>query len=218
MKPTIKFDIDLPQSDEGVKQRVRNLITTDEDMSRQILYLLVFNKFYSPDLQQNSSLAAGIGTNEAFSFATSTVSAQLNNWMSKMLNTNNLSFGFDYRQTDIQSKSSDVQAQINFQPNKRLILDGNVGYRNDNVNTSTNTNKFIGDLDVEYLLIESGKLRFKAYNHTVDRYQLRAAKTTQGAGFLYKEDFTNFSDMFRYYWHALTGLGKKKKNEETKTK
>ncbi|MDD4993511.1 MAG: translocation/assembly module TamB domain-containing protein [Paludibacter sp.] len=216
MKPTINFDIDLPQSDEGVKQRVRNIITTDEMMSRQILYLLVFNKFYSADTQSSANQVAGIGTSEAFSFATSTVSAQLNNWMSKMLKTNNLSFGFDYRQTNIQTGSSDVQAQINYQPNKRLILNGNVGYRNDNVNTSTNANKFIGDLDVEYLLTESGKLRFKAYNHTVDRYQLRAAKTTQGAGFLYKEDFETVPEMLRYYLHALTGIGKKKVNEKTK--
>jgi hypothetical protein len=216
MKPTINFDIDLPQSDEGVKQRVRNLITTDEMMSRQILYLLVFNKFYSTDIQSSTNQVAGIGTSEAFSFATSTVSAQLNNWMSKMLKTNNLSFGFDYRQTDIQTGSSDVQAQINYQPNKRLILNGNVGYRNDNVNTSTNANKFIGDLDVEYLLTESGKLRFKAYNHTIDRYQLRAAKTTQGAGFLYKEDFETVNEMLRYYLHALTGIGKKKTNEKAK--
>jgi len=216
MKPTINFDIDLPQSDEGVKQRVRNVITTDEMMSRQILYLLVFNKFYSADIQSSTNQVAGIGTSEAFSFATSTVSAQLNNWMSKMLKTNNLSFGFDYRQTDIQTGSSDVQAQINYQPNKRLVLNGNVGYRNDNVNTSTNANKFIGDLDVEYLLTESGKLRFKAYNHTVDRYQLRAAKTTQGAGFLYKEDFETVNEMLRYYLHALTGIGKKKVDEKTK--
>jgi hypothetical protein len=216
MKPTINFDIDLPQSDEGVKQRVRNVITTDEMMSRQILYLLIFNKFYSADLAQNAPLTAGLGTNEAFSFATSTVSAQLNNWMSKMLKTNSLSFGFDYRQTDLQTGSSDVQAQINYQPNKRLILNGNVGYRNDNVNTSTNANKFIGDLDVEYFLTESGKLRFKAYNHTVDRYQLRAAKTTQGAGFLYKEDFETVNEMLRYYLHALTGIGKKKVDGKTK--
>ena len=214
MKPNIKFDIDLPQSDEGVKQRVRNLITTDEMMSRQILYLLVFNKFYSPELQPGTTFQTGIGANEGISLLTTTASAQINNWISQLSKSNSLSVGLDLRTTDFQS--SDVQAQVNFQPNKRLILNGNVGYRNDNVNTSTNANKFIGDLDVEYLLTESGKVRFKAYNHTVDRYQLRAAKTTQGAGFLYKEDFETVDEMFRYYLHALTGIGKKKVDEKTK--
>ena len=41
MKPTINFDIDLPQSDENVKQQVKGIINTDEMMNRQILYLLL---------------------------------------------------------------------------------------------------------------------------------------------------------------------------------
>ena len=49
MKPTVKFDIDLPSSDEGVKQQVRNIINTDEMMNRQIVYLLLFNKFFTPE-------------------------------------------------------------------------------------------------------------------------------------------------------------------------
>jgi len=209
MKPTIKFNIDLPQSDEVVKQRVRNIINTDEMMNRQILYLLVFNKFYTTDYMP----AANLGASEAISFATSTLSAQLNNWVSQMLKSNSLSFGIDYRQSDLLS--SDIQAQILYQPNNRLILNGNVGYRNDNL--STNTNKFIGDIDIQYLLSESGKFRFKAYNHTIDRYQLRTASQTQGLGFIYKEEFNSVSDMFAYYWHLLVGNKNTNTNEKDST-
>ena len=73
-------------------------------------------------------------------------------------------------------------------------------------------------MDVEYLLSESGKLRLKAYNHTVDRYRLTTAKTTQGVGVLYKEDFETVGDMVNYYWRLLTGSGKKKSNEKIGTK
>jgi hypothetical protein len=211
MKPTIKFDIDLPQSDEVLKQRVRNIVNTDEMMNRQILYLLVFNKFYTPELVTTNT--APIGTSEAISFATSTLSAQLNNWVSQMLKSNNLSFGIDYRQSDLLS--SDIQAQILYQPNNRLILNGNIGYRNDNL--SDNANKFIGDIDIQYLLTESGKLRFKAYNHTIDRYQLRTAKQTQGLGFIYKEDFNSVGELFSYYWHLLVGNKNKNTNEQDST-
>ena len=48
MKPTINFGIELPNSEERVKQIVRNIVNTDEMMNRQILYLLVFNRFYRP--------------------------------------------------------------------------------------------------------------------------------------------------------------------------
>ena len=211
MKPTIKFDIDLPQSDEDVKQRVRNIINTDEMMNRQILYLLVFNKFYTPDYMKTAS-TANVGTSEAISFATSTLSGQLNNWISQLSRSNNLSIGFDYRQTD--QLSSDIQAQIFYQPNNRLIINGNIGYRND-VLASNSTNRFIGDVDFQYLLTQSGKLRFKAYNHTVDRYQLSKAAQTQGLGFIYKEDFNSMNELFSYYWHLLVGSKNNKANEKT---
>jgi len=209
MKPNIYFDIDLPQSDEGVKQLVRNTINTDEMMNRQILYLLVFNRFYTPDYMRTAS-TSNLGTNEALSFATSTLSAQLNNWISQLSQNNNLSIGFDYRQTD--QLSSDYQAQILYQPNNRWIVNGNIGYRNDIL--TTNTNRFISDVDFQYLLTESGKLRFKAYNHTVDRYQLRTATQTQGVGFIYKEDFVSVKDLFGYYWRLLTGTKNKTPHEE----
>ena len=208
MKPNIKFDIDLPQSDEGVKQIVRNTINTDEMMNRQILYLLVFNRFYTPDYMRTAT-TSNLGTNEALSFATSTLSAQLNNWISQLSKSNNLSIGFDYRQTD--QLSSDVQAQILYQPNNRWIVNGNIGYRNDIL--TTNTNRFISDVDFQYLLSESGKLRFKAYNHTVDRYQLRTATQSQGVGFIYKEDFVSVKDLFGYYWRLLTAPKTKTTNE-----
>ena len=209
MKPTINFDIDLPQSDEGVKQLVRNTISTDEMMNRQILYLLVFNRFYTPDYMRTAT-TSNLGPNEAISFATSTLSAQLNNWISQMSKSNNFTIGFDYRQTD--QLSSDYQAQILYQPNNRWIVNGNIGYRNDIL--TTNTNRFISDVDIQYLLTESGKLRLKGYNHTVDRYQLRNAAQTQGAGIIYREDFVSVKDLFSYYWHLLTGTKNKKASEE----
>jgi hypothetical protein len=48
---------------------------------------------------------------------------------------------------------------------------------------------FFGDLDIEYLLTQNGKLRAKAYTHTVDKYSLRQANTVQGVGLVFKHDF-----------------------------
>ena len=217
MKPTINFDIDLPQSDESMKQRVRNIINTEEMMNRQILYLLVFNKFYTPEYMQNASAVTNsIVPNDAISFGLSTLSAQVNSWISNA--SNNFTVGFDYKPSAQISTEYQVQTQLLYQPNNRLIINGNFGYSNENANSSTNNNKFIGDVDVEYLLSESGKLRLKAYNHTVDRYRLTTAKTTQGVGVLYKEDFETVGDMVNYYWRLLTGSGKKKSNEKIGTK
>jgi len=211
MKPTIKFDLDLPQSDEGVKQMVKQIVNTDEMMNRQILYLLLFNKFYTPDYMRNPTYNTNIASNEGLSFVTSTVSAQINSWLSQMVN--NVSVGVDYQQSsETNNPGGEFQTQILYQPNNRLIINGNLGYRTDNLTASTS--RFVGDVDLEYLLTESGKLRFKAYNHTVDRYYLATSKLSQGVGFVYKEDFETVDDLFKYYWQMFTGT-KKDKNEKT---
>lgn len=205
MSPTIRFGIDLPSSDESIKSRVTNIVNTEEMMNRQILYLLLFHKFFTPDYMRTT---AAVGVNEGLSFATATFSAQVNNWIQSTLNTNIFSIGVDWQKTN--AESDEVKAQILIQPNNRLVINGNIGYRNDNISE----NKFIGDFDLEYKLIESGKLRFTAYNHTIDRAQLREAKTTQGIGLIYREDFNNMSEMVAYYWELFKGIFEKSKNEK----
>jgi hypothetical protein len=206
MSPTIKFDIDLPSSDESLKQKVHNIINTEELMNRQIVYLLLLNKFYTPDYMRTDPV---IGVNEGLSFATSTLSAHINNWLQQSFNSNNLSVGFDWQKSEVVN--DEWKAQVLYQPNNRLIVNGNFGYRNESAISSTNNNKFIGDFDVEWLLTEMGKIRFKAYSHTIDRAQLRQAKSTQGVGILYREDFDSWSDLIMYYWEKIIGNKKKKK-------
>lgn len=212
MNPVINFDVELPSSDELVRQQVKSVLSTEEMMNRQILYLLVVGKFYRPEYMRNDMI--NTTTSDAMSFGWSTLSAQINNWLSQAFNSNVLSLGFDSRFAD-QYNSDYFQTEILYTPNERLVVNGNIGYRNDNL--SGNNNRFIGDVDIEYILTESGKLRMKFYSHTVDRYQLRDAKTTQGLGLLYKEDFNSIKDMFQYYWRILSNVGNKKTEEEEQT-
>ena len=195
MTPTIKFEIDLPTADESMKQKVRSVINTEEMMNRQIAYLLAFNSFFNPAQVTN----ANQGT--ISSFVTSTLSAHLNNFIQKTLKSDILSFGLDYQQTDITDKQ--YSAQVMLQPNERIILNSNVGYREDNY-TQNPEDRYMWDVDFEYLLTDNGKLRFKAYSHTIDRAQLKEAKTTQGMGFVYKEDFQSVAEMFSYYWKVFS--------------
>lgn len=195
MSPKIKFDIDLPTADESLKQKVRNVVNTEEMLNRQIAYLLAFNSFYNPQQVANANQAT------FNSFLTSTLSAHLNNFIHKTIKSDMLSLGFDMQQTDISD--TQYKAQVMIQPNDRIILNSNVGYRVDNY-TQNPEDKYMLDFDFEYLLTKNGKLRFKAYSHTIDRSQLKDAKTTQGLGLVYKEDFQSFAEMFKYYWQKFT--------------
>jgi hypothetical protein len=94
--------------------------------------------------------------------------------------------GFNFR-TDGEGETASQEYEANFQinPINQLIINGNFGYRYNDLSNRP----FFGDLDVEYLLTDNGKLRIKAYTHTVDKYSLRQANMVQGVGLVFKHDF-----------------------------
>lgn len=184
MNPTISFGLELPQSDESVASQVRSVISTDEMMMRQILYLLVFNRFYTPEYLQNTTNAVGLS--ETYSLLSSTVTGQINNWLSRL--TNDFTVGFNVRSDGLGADAmQEYETQFQFQPNNRILINGNFGYRYNDISNQP----LFGNLDVEYLLSPNGHWRAKAYTHTVDKYSIREAQTVQGLGFMFKYDFGN---------------------------
>ena len=179
--PILQFGIELPNSDENIQSQVRAIINTDEMLMRQVVYLLVFGKFFMPEYMTSTQY---IGVNESYSLLSSTITGQINAWLSKL--TNVFTMGVNIR-TDGEGAdaSQEYEAQFQLQPVDRLLINGNVGYRYNDIANQP----FFGDLDVEVMLTEDGRLRLKGYTHTVDKYSLRQASTIQGIGFVWKQDF-----------------------------
>lgn len=207
MKPKIAFDIELPTSDDVIKQRVRDFINTEEMMNRQITSLLLINRFYSPT-QSNPLNANSIG----LSFVATTVSTHFNNLIQSALGSNNFSLGFDWQKTN--ELTDQFNTQLMFQPNKRIVINSNVGYRNDVITTEHGNLNL--DFDGQYLLTESGNLSIKAYQRTIDRAQLRTAKYTRGIGITYKENFSSVAEMLNYYWRIISFWNKNENKENEK--
>ena len=203
--PILNFAIELPQSDESVQSQVNSMINTDEMLMRQVIYLLVFNRFYTPDYLQNTQ---NVGLNETYSLLSSTITGQINSWLSKL--TDVFTMGFNFR-TDGEGETASQEYEANFQihPINQLIINGNFGYRYNDLSNRP----FFGDLDIEYLLTENGKLRAKAFTHTVDKYSLRQANTVQGVGFVFKHNF-NWGDRKK----KAQQEGSSPKNEKGKKK
>lgn len=202
--PLLKFSIELPQSDESIQSQVNSIINTDEMLMRQVLYLLVFNRFYTADYLQNTQQTVGL--NETYSLLSSTITNQVNSWLSKL--TDVFTMGFNFR-TDGEGEAASQEYEANFQiqPIRQLVINGNFGYRYNDLSNRP----FFGDLDIEYLLTPNGKLRAKAYTHTVDKYSLRQANTVQGLGLVFKHDFN-------WKKKAKNVHAKEKKVKKTKTK
>lgn len=194
--PEINFDLKMPTVTSDVERKVRSIISTEEMMNRQVIYLLALNRFYAPDY-----MSAEQGS-EFASVASSTLSSQLSNIISNITDKFSLNPSFKSDKSDFSDVEVDVALSSSLF-NNRLMVNGNLGYRD----RSTSQTTFIGDFDIEYLLTKNGNLRLKAYNHFNDAsYYLRSSLTTQGIGLLYRRDF---DDLFYF-------LKRKKRKENEK--
>lgn len=194
-QPDISFDLEFPTLTSDVYRKVRSIVSTEDMMNRQIIYLLALNRFYTPDYMASTTKG-----NELVSVASSTISSQLSSILGQL--SDNWSVAPTVR-TD-RGDFSDVEVDLALSStllNNRLLLNGNLGYR-DNV---YNDNSFIGDFDIEYLLNRSGNIRLKAYNRYNDQnYYVKTALTTQGIGIVFKRDFDNIFSFLRPWLRKST--------------
>lgn len=187
-QPTIDFDLEFPTLSQDTYRKVRSIVSTSDMMNRQIIYLLALNRFYTPDY-----MTATTKGSELFSVASSTISSQLSSMLGKL--SDNWSIAPNLRSD--RGDFSDVEVDVALSSrllNNRLIFNGNFGYRD----KSLNSNQFIGDFDIEYLLNKGGTWRLKAYSRYNDRnYYVRTAQTTQGIGIMFRHNFDSFLSFLR---------------------
>lgn len=189
--PAISFDLEFPTLSSDAYRKVKSIVSTDDMMNRQIIYLLALNRFYTPEYMGGTNRK-----NELTSVASSTISSQLTSLLGQISDTWRISPNFKSDKGDF----SDVEVNLALSSqllNNRLLLNGNFGYRDDKMSSSSNSN-FIGDFDIEYLLNKAGNIRLKAYNHFNDQnYYVKNALTTQGVGVLFKYDFDKAFEFMR---------------------
>lgn len=184
--PSISFDLELPGANNELERKVKSYVNTDDMMTRQIVYLLVLNKFHPSDFSQ-------AGRNNEFSAVTSAaISSQISSILSAI--TDKVQIGTNIRTSQDGVSDTEVEMLLSGQLwDNRLLFNGNFGYKN-NPNVK---NVFVGEFDLEYLLTPSGEFRLKAYNHANDMYRyLKQSLTTQGFGIMYKKDFSSFPELF----------------------
>lgn len=186
-QPDIGFDLEFPTLTSDIYRKVRSIVSTDEMMNRQIIYLLALNRFYTPEYMSTTK------GSDLFSVASSTISSQLSSMLGKLSDNWTIAPNLRSDRGDFSDVEFDVALSSTLL-NNRLRLNGNFGYRD----KSLNTNQFIGDFDIEYLLTPSGVWRLKAYNRYNDQnYYLRTAQTTQGVGIMYRRDFDRLFNFLR---------------------
>ena len=204
-QPHVDFDIDMPTVDGEVQQMIRSMITTEEDMNRQVVYILGIGRFYVPeDANMNTETGPSQTSLAMQSLLSGTISSQINSLIGRIVNSNEWNFGANISTGDEGWNNAEYEGIVTGRMlDNRLLINGQFGYR-DNANATTG---FIGDFDIRYLLFPNGNLAVRLYNQTNDRYFTKSALNTQGVGLILKKDFHSLRDLF--------GLSNKKKRKKT---
>ncbi len=135
------------------------------------------------------------------------LSSQLNNWLSQI--TDEVDIGINYRPGD-EITSQEIALALSTQLfEDRLYISGNFGVTNA---TESSASSLIGDVRVEYLLVED-RIRLLVYNES-NNFNVNTSNfensTTQGVGLVFKEEFDNWEEFITEFKMLL-----KRKNSET---
>lgn len=196
--PQIDFGLDMPTLGTDAKQMVYSLINSEEEMNQQVIYLLAIGRFYNQG-NNNASTSNTLRQSQTSlalqSILSGTISQQINNVLSTVVNNTNWNFGANISTGDEGWNNAEYEGLLSGRLlNNRLLFNGQFGYR-DNANATTS---FIGDFDIRYLIFPNGNLSVRIYNQTNDRYFTRNSLTTQGIGLILKKDFNGWRDLFRW--------------------
>jgi hypothetical protein len=190
--PALDYAIVLPPTSNDIaRTQLQNL--SREEVSRQVISLLLLNRF--TPLQGTGTGTAGRYENAGLATATEVFSNQLNYWLSQI--SKDFDVGFNYRPGD-QLTSDEVEVALSapFLNNRMNInINGNYDVRP----STSNTSQLVGDVEVEYKIKESGKVRMKAFTRANDHLLYEYAPYSHGVGIFYREEFDSFQDLLRKY-------------------
>lgn len=209
--PTIRFEIEIPSSQNFSQYTFDQYVNTEEEMNRQVFSLLLANRFYATEDATSSSTSSTSTSSYLGTTASELISNQLSNWLSQ--NEYNVGIGVNYRPGDeVTNEEYEVAMSTQLLDNK-ILLSGNIGYGRDASGTSESEGSLIGDFDIEVKLNKKGNLRAKAYTHSNNDVIYETSPTTQGIGLSFNEEFNTFKELMTKYWNIITG----KRRRERKT-
>ena len=192
--PTVEFDMEMPNVNSEEQQMIRSVISSEQEMNQQVLYLLGIGRFYTQGANNATSQQYDQTQLAMQSLLSGTVSSQINEVLSQVIKSSDWNFGANISTGNEGWHNAEYEGLVSGRLlNNRLLINGQFGYRD---NATQATPSFIGDFDVRYLLTPNGNIALKVYNQTNDRYFTRSALNTQGVGIILKRDFNGLSDLF----------------------
>jgi len=192
MKPDIKFDLEYPNLSSIVESELDFRMQGEENREIQALSLVIQGSFYN---------TTGGGFN---SIGSNLVAERATSILDKILQDEDGKFniGVDYVQAERTPNqnavgSDRVGLKVQTQLSDKIFINGRFG-----VPVGGQTESFVfGDVEISFLLNESGSLRGVIFNRESDiQFIGEELGYAQGVGVKYSIDFETFGELMRTIW------------------
>jgi len=214
LTPEISFEIrESNQSrSAGLAAALERLSANESELNKQVLSLLVFNRFISESAASSDPLSYEI-SNRSRQSISSLLSSQLDRFADQYIKGVELDINVDSYETgmgtDISARtdlSADVSTDI-FNDRLTLEVGGSVAVEETGAgNKSFQAGDLAGDFKAEYKLSRDGVYRLNIFNRTDYENEIDGEVTKTGVSLIFNKNFTSFRELF--------GTEKKKKGGE----
>lgn len=189
MTPDISFNIDLPQSDENTKNLINSILSSEQEINRQVFALLVLRSFIAPEQSSfNAPISQGLGAT-----SNELIYNQLSNWLSQI--SKDFDLGVNYKRgTELTNDELEIifSTQVF---NDRLKIESNVGMSGNRVieGPEQRQQQLVGDFNAEYKLTPDGRISLRGFNRS-NPFDIISQNSlyTQGIGIFIRKDFERF--------------------------
>jgi translocation and assembly module TamB len=208
-KPTIRFDIQLPDESVAINSELRTTIenklsqirSDESSTNKQVFSLLLLGRFVG---EQSSDFFRGNG-NDFNDLARQSVSGFLSSALNEI--AGNVLKGVDidlnlnsYR--DYSNGGSAERTDLNVALSKsflddRLVVTLGKNFGVQGSDPASNSNSFIPDVTIGYKLSKDGKYLLKAYRKNQFEVVLDGYVVETGLGFVITMDYDKFNELFR---------------------
>lgn len=199
MSPDIKFNIEIPNASEKVKAQLANM--SQDDINKQMIFLLVTNRFYASSQSGNSGSDMGTTTNAVGVTTFELLSNQISNWLSQISKDFDIGFKY-YPGSEVTGQELELALSTQIL-NDKVLINGNFAYGEDN-RTNTNSSMLGGDIEVQLKVNKSGSFRIKGFSRANRDVETEYGPYTSGAGVFYTKDFDKVGELFSNFWKTIT--------------
>jgi hypothetical protein len=209
MKPTITFDIVLPDGNNSVSTEIINttqaklaqLRQQPDELNKQVFALLLLNRFIGENPFASEAGGASVSS-IARQSASKILSQQLNNLAGDLISGVELNFDLNSTQ-DYTTGQLENRTDLNVGISKKLLNDrlkvtvgSNFGLEGPQ-QQNQEANTIAGDVTVEYQLSKDGRYKLRAYR--INKYQvaLQGQVVETGIAFVLTLDYNKFRELFQ---------------------